>query len=121
VGLQHGGDASDPVDAHQRPPALGRACEGRRAVDLRAPQLRARRHPDDVRAGHRPRHPELHRQPHHPDRPRQPRVPREAREHPTGHDRYRLRAAAREPAGEAPMSPRRPNPRRSISTAMRGS
>ena len=72
VGLEHGGDASDPVDARGRPPAGPSACEGRGAVDLHPPQRGSRRHPDRLQAGHRSRDPQLHRQPHHQDRPGQP-------------------------------------------------
>ena len=71
VGLEHGRDASDPVDAAGRPPARPSACPGRGAVDLHAPQHGPGRHPDRLQAGHRPRDPQLHRQPHHRDRPRQ--------------------------------------------------
>ena len=44
VGLEHGRDAPDPVDAGDRPPAVRAACAGRRALDLRAPLLRPGRH-----------------------------------------------------------------------------
>ena len=53
VGLEHGRDASDPVDASHRPPIEPLACEGGGALDLHPPQLRPRRHPDRVQAGHR--------------------------------------------------------------------
>ena len=72
LGLEHGGDASDPVDAPHRPPAQPSACEGRGAVHLHQPQLRSRRHPDRLQARHRPRDPQLHRQSHHLDRPGEP-------------------------------------------------
>ena len=39
LGLEHGGDAPDPVDAGDRPPAQRAARRGRRALDLHASQL----------------------------------------------------------------------------------
>jgi anaerobic selenocysteine-containing dehydrogenase len=42
VGLQHGGDAPDPVDAADRSPALRPACAGRGAVHIHPSQLRPR-------------------------------------------------------------------------------
>ena len=72
VGLEHGRDAPDPVDAAHRPPPEPSACEGRGALHLHAPKLRSRRHPDRVQAGHGSGDPELHRQPHHHDRAGQP-------------------------------------------------
>ena len=44
VGLEHGRDAPDPVDAGDRPAALRAACARRGALHLRAPLLRSRRH-----------------------------------------------------------------------------
>ena len=40
LGLEHGGDAPDPVDADHRPPAERTACPDRDLVDLRAPHDR---------------------------------------------------------------------------------
>ena len=54
VGLEHGRDAPDPVDAGDRSPALRAACAGRRALDLRAPLVRSRRHRHGVQAADRP-------------------------------------------------------------------
>ena len=56
------------------PTAASRAPrrQGRRAVDLRAPLLRARRPRAHLHAADRPRDPQLHRQLHHPDQPREP-------------------------------------------------
>jgi nitrate reductase NapA len=42
--------------------------QGARAVDLRAPQLRAGRQRHDLHAADRPGDPQLHLQPHHPER-----------------------------------------------------
>jgi hypothetical protein len=93
VGLEHGGDAPDPVDAAHRPPAQPPPCPGRLAADLHQPQLRPRRHSDRLPARHRSGDPQLHRPPHHLDRAGQPefvdRTPRSSRAH-----RYRLRPAA---------------------------
>ena len=61
-----------------RPPALRAACARRRAVDLRAPLVRPRRHRHGVQAADRPLHPQRHRQPHHQDRPGQQGFRRQA-------------------------------------------
>ena len=90
VGLEHGGDASDPVDAPRRPPAQPSACEGRGAFDFHQPQLGPCRHPHRVQAGHRSCDPQLHRQPHHHDRARQPGLRQEPHRLRQGRDRHRL-------------------------------
>ena len=54
VGLEHGRDASDPVDPGDRSQAVGAACPRRRALDLRAPLVRPRRHRHGVQAADRP-------------------------------------------------------------------
>ena len=95
LGLEHGRDAPDPVDAGDRPAPVPAAREGRRALDLRAPQLRSGRHPDRVHAADRPGDPQLHRPPHHQDRPRQPGLRRQAHHVPPRQHRHRLRAARR--------------------------
>ena len=101
LGLQHGRDAPDPVDARDRPAAERAAREGRRAVDLRASQLRPGRHADRVQAADRPGDPELHRPPHHRERQRQSRFRRQAHEFPARQHRHRLRASPGAPAGAA--------------------
>ena len=53
VGLEHGRDAPAAVDAGDRPAALRAACARRRALDLRAPLLRPRRHRHGVQAADR--------------------------------------------------------------------
>ena len=68
VGLEHGRDASDPVDAGDRPPAFRAACARRGALHLRAPLLRSRRHRDRVHAADRSRDHQRDREPHHQDR-----------------------------------------------------
>ena len=93
VGLEHGRDASDPVDAAHRPAPEPSACEGGGALHLHAPKLRSRRHPDRVQAGHGSGDPELHRQPHHHDRAGQPGLRQEPHHLREGHGRYRLRIA----------------------------
>ena len=73
VGLEHGGDASDPVDAADRSPAVSAPhVQGRGAVHVHQPQFRSRRYADRVQARHRSGDPQLHRQPHHHDRPGEP-------------------------------------------------
>ena len=101
LGLEHGGDASDPVDPHHRPAARPPACQGRGALHLHQPQLRSRRPADRLQAGHRPRDPQLHRQPHHPAPAGSTRT--SCSDHTTfmqAADRYRLWPAARGPARE---------------------
>ena len=93
MGLEHGRDASDPVDASHRPALEPSACEGGGALDLHPPQLRSRRHPDRVQAGHGSGDPELHRQPHHHDRAGQPGLRQEPHHLREGHGRHRLRIA----------------------------
>ena len=120
VGLEHGGDASDPVDAAHRPPLEPSACEGRGALDLHPPQLGSRRHPDRVQAGHGSGDPELHRQPHHHDRAGQPGFRQEPHHLREGRGRHRLRPAPRPSArGQGQGRRRRPAPRsRSTSRPM---
>ena len=78
VGLQHGGDAPHPLDAGDRPAPERTQRQGRGAVALRAPLLRAGRHRAHLHAADRPGDPQLHRPPHHQDQPRQPRLRRQA-------------------------------------------
>ena len=112
VGLEHGRDASDPVDPGDRSPALRAACPRRRAVDLRAPLVRSRRHRHGVQAADRPLHPQRHRQPHHQDRPGQQGLRRHAHHVQARPDRHRLRPAPRASAAEegdrAPPRPTTP-------------
>ena len=56
----------------------GTQRQGRGAVALRAPLLRAGRHRAHLHAADRPGDPQLHRPPHHQDQPRQPRLRRQA-------------------------------------------
>ena len=100
VGLEHGGDAPDPVDAGGRPPASRAACARRGAVDLRAPLVRPRRHRHGVQAADRPLSAQRHRQPHHQDRPGEQGFRRRAHRVQARPDRHRLRAAARTSAAE---------------------
>ena len=79
LGLEHGGDAPDPMDPGDRPPAVRPARADRDVVDLRAPHDRPVRRADHLQARHRPRDPELHRELHHPDRRGEPRIRRQAR------------------------------------------
>ena len=44
VGLEHGGDAPDPLEPGHRPPAQRAACSCRGAIYVRASLLRSRRH-----------------------------------------------------------------------------
>jgi nitrate reductase NapA len=77
VRLQHGRDASGAVVAPDRPPADASRVQGRRAVHVRAPQLRPRRSGHGVHPQHRPGDPELHCQLHHPERQGQQGIRRE--------------------------------------------
>ncbi len=100
LGLEHGRDAPGALVAGHRPPAQRAAGQGRGAVHLRAPQLRAGRLAHGVQAADRPDHPQLYRQPHHRERrgePRLRRAPRALRPWRRGH---RLRPAPGRPAGE---------------------
>src|SRR3954469_19918957 len=72
------------------PPAVRRPRQGRRALDLRAPQHRACRQQPDLQARHRPRDPQLHRQPHCPDRRGGPGLRRQTRQFPCRQHRHRL-------------------------------
>ena len=94
--------------------------QGRGALHLHQPQLRSRRHPDRVQAGHRSGDPQLHRQPHHHDRAGQPGFRQEPHHLREGHGRHRLRpapgASARESRPRARPTPARPS--RSTSTPM---
>ncbi len=99
VGLEHGGDASDPVVAPDRPAAHPQRLRGARALHLRAPLLRARRQPDDLHAADRSRDPQLHRQLHHPEQRGEPGFRRQARRLRAHRGGHRLRAAARPSAG----------------------
>ena len=124
LGLEHGGDASDPVDAPDRPAAQPPACQGRGAVHLHPSQFRSRRHPDRLQAGHGSRDPQLHRQSHHHDRPGEPGLRQQAHELREGRDRYRLRPAAGRTRCEKAGEGRRQSPARrsrSTSTPMRPS
>ena len=118
LGLEHGGDASDPVDAPDRPPAQPSARQGRGAVHVHKPQLRSRRHSDRVQARNGPGDPELHRQSHHLDRPGESGLHQQAHELRERHDRHRLRAAARSIRWRRRRQarPTPPQPSRSIST-----
>ena len=100
VGLEHGRDAPDPVDPGRRSPAFRAACARRRAVDLRAPLVRPRRHRHGVQAADRSLHPQRHRQPHRQDRPGEQGFRRQAYAVQARPDRHRLRAAPRTSAGE---------------------
>ena len=100
LGLEHGGDASDPVDASDRPPAQPPACQGRGAVHVHQSQLRSCRYPDRVQARDGPGDPQLHRQPHHLHRPGEPGLRQEPHELRERHDRHRLRPAIGPSAGE---------------------
>ena len=100
VGLEHGGDAPDPVDARDRPAALRAEDEGGRAVGVRAPLLRAGRHPDHLHAADRPRDPELHRELHHPQQQGQSRLRQQAHHLQARQRRHRLRTAAGASAAE---------------------
>ena len=117
VGLEHGRDASDPVDASHRPALEPSACEGGGALDLHAPQLRSRRHPDRVQAGDGSGDPELYRQPHHHDRTGQPGLRQEPHHLREGHGRHRLRIARRIIRSRSKPRARRPPARRSRSTS----
>ena len=94
VGLQHGGDAPDPVDAGDRPPAFCAACARRRALDLRAPLVRPRRYRHGVQAADRSLSPQCDRQSHHQDRAGQQGVRHRARRVQARPDRHRLWPAA---------------------------
>ena len=94
VGLEHGGDAPDPVVAHHRSAAIISACQGGRAVHIRASLVRAGRHPDGVQAADGSHHPQRYRQPHHQDQSRQQGFRRQAYGLQAGPDRHRLRSAA---------------------------
>ncbi len=105
VGLEHGGDAPDPVEPGDRPPAQRAARARRRAFDLRAPLVRSRRRPDRVQAADRSRDPQRHRQPHHHDQPRQQGLRQQAHGLQARPDRHRLRAAAGASAGAEGVGP----------------
>ena len=107
VGLEHGGDAPGAVDAGDRPAPERQERQGRRAVALRAPLLRAGRHRAHLHAADRPGDPQLHRPPHHQDQPRQPRLRRQAHQLPARQCRHRLRPAARASAAEGGQERRR--------------
>ena len=94
LGLEHGGDAPDPMEPGDRPPAVRPARADRDVVDLRAPLDRLVGRADHLQARHRPRDPELHRELHHPDRRGEARLRRQALQHPHGEHRHRLRPAA---------------------------
>ena len=99
------------------------ACPRRRAVDLRAPLVRPRRHRHDLHAADRSLHPQLHRQPHHQDRPGQQGLRRRAHRVQARPDRHRLRPAPRASAAEEGdrRAPRPTTPPTSPSTNTRSS
>ena len=101
LGLEHGGDAPDPVDARHRPPHQRAARAHPHAVDVRAPHHRPVRRGADLPAGHGSRDPELRREPHRPERRGEPGLRRQARQLPHGQHRHRLRAAPGARAGAA--------------------
>ena len=105
VGLEHGGDAPDPVEPGHRPQAQRAARPSRGALDLRAPLVRARRHRDRVQAAERSRDPQRDRQPHHHDQSRQQGLRQQAHDLQTRPDRHRLRAAAGQSAGAEGVGP----------------
>ena len=113
LGLEHGRDAPDPVDAGDRPAPERAERQGGGAVDLRAPLLRAGRHRAHLHAADRPGDPQLHRPPHHQDQPREPRLRRQAHDLPARQRRHRLRPAARASAAEGGEERRRRRRRRS--------
>ena len=84
LGLEHGGDAPDPVDPGDRPAALRAARADPHALDLRAPHDGPVGRCGDLQAGHGPRDHELHREPHHPDRRGEARLSGQARQFPHG-------------------------------------
>jgi hypothetical protein len=105
VGLEHGGDAPDPLDAGDRPAPLQPPREGGGAIGVRAPLLRPGRRADHLPSADGPGDPQLHRQLHHPDQPGPQGLRREARHVQARHHRHRLRPAARAPAGEGTSIP----------------
>ena len=127
VGLEHGRDAPDPVDPHHRPAPEQPARQGGGALDVRAPQLRPRRHGDHLQAADRPGDPQLHRPLHHHEQEGRYRVRQEERQLQEGRRRHRLRPAPRRtrwrrtprptaiPAPTASPRATRTTPRRSAS------
>ena len=74
--------------------------QGGGAVGVRAPHLRARRHPDHLHAADRPRDPQLHRELHHPQQQGESRLRQQAHHVQARQRRHRLRPAAGAPAAE---------------------
>ena len=80
---------------HRPAPVRAEGRQGRRAVGVRAPLLRARRPAHHVHAAGGPRDPQLHRELHHPHQSREPRLRRQAHRVQDRQHRHRLRPAAR--------------------------
>ena len=72
LGLEHGGDASDPVDPGHRPTTEPSQRTRLDPFDLRAPHDGTLGPGPDFQARNRSRHPQLHRQLHHPERRGEP-------------------------------------------------
>ncbi len=111
LGLEHGRDAPDPVVAARRSAAHRAARQGRRAVDVRASQLRPRRPADRVHAAGGHGDPQFHLPLHDLEGQGQQRVREEERQFHEGRHRHRLRPSAqssrREGPGEQRLSRRR--------------
>src|SRR4029078_12077094 len=100
VGIEHGGDASDPLEPGHRPPSerTARACGS--SVAIRACVVRTRRCRDRVHATDRSRDPERDRQLHHHDEPGEQGFRQKAYGLQARTNGHRIRFATGEPAGE---------------------
>jgi len=98
LGLEHGGDAPGALDPRDGSPPQRAERQGGSHVDVRASQLRAGRHPDDLQPADRPGDPQLHRQPHHPERRGKQGLHREAHQVRQRRYEYRLWPASDRPA-----------------------